>query len=251
MSSTSKHLDLSIWFAYNWHKVLLVFVTFSFLNQKGYIKPFATFTQGTQNHARNQVIDSEPGLGSGSVTQRASARPLTVQQHRMDASPMALLGVKPASAISTSEKQSLDFSESEVIAFLDRFADVARNEHHRYGIPASVILSAALLHSKAGTADAATTANNFFSLPCTTDWIGPQRQVEGQCLRKYETAWLSFRDNTLFLTSGRFADLKERFDPNDYKSWCMEIEERGYPGGKKVGQLMIALIERYQLTNWD
>lgn len=240
MNSPCKHTQPTSWFARNWHKIFLIIAALGFLNSEGEMSPLSLFAQSSQNNTSGQLLALQhPGTGD-----------LTQQHQSMGVGATALFRkthINPTKRVAP----SMALNPADVNAFLERFGDVARNEHFRYGVPASVILAAALLHSGAGTSDAATIGNNFFKLPCSSDWIGPQQQIGNLCLRKYDTAWLSFRDNTFFLTTGRFTDLKERFDPNDYRSWCMEIQERGYPGGEQVGNALIDLIEHYQLTHWD
>ncbi|MGA1582639.1 MAG: glucosaminidase domain-containing protein [Saprospiraceae bacterium] len=257
MNTLTHSFNWSVWFAYNWHRVLLVLVAFTFLNREGLLQSFSPLTQIGAHTESNRPAYADTRAMPVYVVN--SEKPPIVKHQTMNASLMSLLADK-ASETSThtvpaaapkNEAPALAFNGADVEEFLDRFGDVARNEHHRYGVPASVTLAAALLQSKAGITNAAKSVNNFFQLPCTNDWIGPEQHISGHCLRKYETAWLSFRDHTLFLTSGRFADIKERFDPQDYKSWCMEMEARGYPGGPQIAQSLIRTIEQYQLTNWD
>ncbi|MEZ4988463.1 MAG: glucosaminidase domain-containing protein [Saprospiraceae bacterium] len=109
-------------------------------------------------------------------------------------------------------KRLRQVSEPDIEAFVQRFQHVAQSEQEKFGIPASIILAHALLQSNAGTLPVASVGYNYFALPCTSDWEDQtQDGSSSECLRKYNNAWLSFRDHSLFLTTGShlFTRLKQ------------------------------------------
>lgn len=137
------------------------------------------------------------------------------------------------------------------IVFLKRFADLAIKERQKFGIPSSIILAAALRHSYAGTRALTQKSYNHFALPCTEDWRGAGIKVGGVCYRQYESAWASFRDHSLFITSHRFAGLRGLGNTN-YKAWAKGLAQNGYPsGGTSLAEDLVNIIERYQLHKLD
>ena len=140
--------------------------------------------------------------------------------------------------------------DSEVDAFLERFAHVAQAEQEKFGIPASVTLATGLLYSRGGKAALVRELNNYFHLPCGSDWQGATGRAEGECLRRYETAWTSFRDFSLTLTTGEYARLSA-FGPRDYRRWSAGMEELGFQGNDKLASELQRTIDRYQLFRYD
>ena len=140
--------------------------------------------------------------------------------------------------------------EAAVQAFINRFVHVAQTEQEKYGIPASITLANGLLHSRAGQREAAREANNYFALPCTSDWQGPSATYGGQCLRQYDNAWTSFRDHSLYLTTGALSHLREN-DKKDYRAWARGLEKAGYGNTPGLARQLEAVIDQYQLFQYD
>ena len=137
-----------------------------------------------------------------------------------------------------------------IAAFIRRFSNVAQAEQEKFGIPASVILASALLHGQAGDAPAAKTYQNYFALGCEDDWSGATGRVSGQCVRSYENAWTSFRDHSLYVTSGKFSAMTQ-FSETDYRRWAAGLEELGFNGTDDLAEQLLRTIDRYQLFRFD
>lgn len=135
-------------------------------------------------------------------------------------------------------------------AFVRRFARVAIAERKRYGIPTSFILAHGLLQSQAGYDLRVTRGNNYFGIPCTPDWRGATIEVDGTCYRAYETAWMSFRDHSLFLTQGPYK-LAKRPDSLDFAGWIESLKASGYPFPSGLPDAMQQLIEDIPLSVLD
>lgn len=131
-------------------------------------------------------------------------------------------------------------------AYLKRFLHVAKAEQNKFGIPASIILANAFLHSHAGRRKFAKGGNNHFGIPCTAEWSGAQQKLEGNCYRSYQTAWNSFRDHSLYLTGDQFANLR-RLDPLDYKAWAKALERANFSEEPSLAKSLIKVIEDYGL----
>ena len=147
----------------------------------------------------------------------------------------------------TAEMPTLD--DAAKIAYFKRFGQVAINEQKKFGIPASIILALGFRQSYSGTRAVTQRANNHFALPCSADFNGAKIQIDGACVRQYESAWLSYRDNSLFLTQGQFARLQ---GVSDYQTWAKGLQKFGYPtDNKRLAVELIEIIERYQLHRLD
>jgi flagellum-specific peptidoglycan hydrolase FlgJ len=137
-----------------------------------------------------------------------------------------------------------------IAAFIQRFGHVAVSERKKYGVPASLILANGLLISKAGTSEMSRSGHNYFGLGCTEDWIGEQGFYGGTCFRHYENAWTSFRDHSLFLTTGKLSKLSS-LGRDDYKAWARALDKEGFYEHKNTDEAILQIIKRYQLDRFD
>ena len=152
---------------------------------------------------------------------------------------------RPAAA-----RELAQIDEAAQQAFLDRFTHVAEAEHRKYGIPASIVLANGMLLSQAGKRDLAVRGNNFFALPCTADWQGASGTYQGRCYRHYENAWTSFRDHSLYLTTGARSHLRQ-LPPDDYRAWAKALEKAGFGEESKLADQLIRIIETHALHTLD
>ncbi|MFM6954195.1 MAG: glucosaminidase domain-containing protein [Sphingobacteriaceae bacterium] len=139
-------------------------------------------------------------------------------------------------------------------AYIDQFKQIAIQEMNANGIPASITLAQGLLESGNGKSDLAVQANNHFGIKCAGDWAGKtilkNDDTENECFRVYKNPEDSYKDHSEFLKRKRYAALFE-LDKNDYKSWAKGLKEAGYATNPKYPDLLIGLIERYQLNRFD
>lgn len=135
-------------------------------------------------------------------------------------------------------------------SYLKRFAHVAINERKKYGVPSSIILANALFHSFGGQRDMAHAGNNHFGIACSIDWQGGSSTYAGNCYRHYENAWTSFRDHSLFVTSGRFAKLRQ-LSATDYKAWAAALEDNNFSEFENLEENLVEIIEKYGLQELD
>jgi flagellum-specific peptidoglycan hydrolase FlgJ len=176
---------------------------------------------------------------------------LTITENKnADDAPLSIVGgLTPDGNKGVVEMPTID--EDVKKAYLKRFAAVAVTERRKYGIPSSVILANALRQSFAGKREATAQLNNHFGLPCTFDWPGKSAKISGECYRQYENAWVSFRDHSVFVTSGKFSALR-KFSDKDYKSWALGMQRLGYPSGDdNLASELVAIIEQYGLQQLD
>lgn len=138
--------------------------------------------------------------------------------------------------------------------YVSRYKDIAIKEMNTYGIPASITLAQGLLESANGNSALAREANNHFGIKCTSDWKGgsflQDDDRRDDCFRVYNSAEDSFRDHSEFLLRKRYAALFE-LDKDDYVGWAKGLKQAGYATNPRYAQLLIDLIERYELHHYD
>lgn len=132
-----------------------------------------------------------------------------------------------------------------------KFQRLAILEQNRSGIPASIIIAHGLLQSQAGMAVFTQQTNNHFKLPCTNDWIGSRDLINGECLRSYEDADVSFQDNTYYLTTGPQQQYTGQLGTNDYRAWAYAIERIDLYANKAYAKQLIDVIEHLELYKLD
>lgn len=148
-------------------------------------------------------------------------------------------------------KKEKIISETVKRAYLKRFAQVALNEQKKFGIPASITLSIAFVQSKAGTNERSKRSNNHFDLWATPDWKAASDIYDNLAFRKYDNAWWSFRDHSLYVTSGNFFALT-KLKSGDYKTWLKNMQQLGYAdNSEKFFQEIQETIEKYKLYRLD
>lgn len=129
-------------------------------------------------------------------------------------------------------------SEEIQMAYLKRFAHVAISERKKYGIPSSIILANALLHSYAGNNKSAQLDNNHFGL-----------QRNGKIVQ-FKNAWSGFRAHSQYITTGEFENLR-KLPKDDYRAWAQELQSVGYNQENDLAKNLFVLIDKFQLYELD
>ena len=138
--------------------------------------------------------------------------------------------------------------------YIAMWKQIAIQEMQTHKIPASITLAQGILESSYGNSLLAREANNHFGIKCH-DWKGPTIYKDddniNDCFRKYENATESFKDHSNFLTTrSRYADLFT-LELTDYKSWAKGLKHAGYATNPKYAELLINLIEEFNLNKYD
>lgn len=148
------------------------------------------------------------------------------------------------------------------ILYIETYRDLAIQEMHLHGIPASIKLAQALVESDAGRSVLATRANNHFGIKCKSWWTGGEYfyadddldhsgRLTASCFRIYESVPQSFGDHSVFLkTSERYALL---FSPEtkNYQEWALGLQRCGYATNPRYAKKLIQVIEHYRLYELD
>ena len=139
--------------------------------------------------------------------------------------------------------------------YIYKYKDIAIQQMKKYKIPASITLAQGCLESGDGNSALARRANNHFGIKCHDGWKGKKfRQDDderNECFRKYDNAVDSYTDHSYFLTSRpRYSSLFD-LKITDYKGWAHGLKAAGYATNPKYAQLLIDIIEEYQLYKYD
>lgn len=139
--------------------------------------------------------------------------------------------------------------------YIDKFKETAMMEMVDYKIPASITLAQGIYESGSGNSDLARKANNHFGIKCHKDWKGKAMYKDddekNECFRWYDNASESYRDHSLFLAKGqRYASLF-KLEITDYKGWAKGLKAAGYATFPKYAEMIISLVEKYDLTQYD
>lgn len=149
--------------------------------------------------------------------------------------------------------------------YIKRYKKIAIREMERTGVPASIKLAQGILESDAGKSKLARSANNHFGIKCGSQWNGGEYYKEDDdydqngrliksCFREYRNPEASFVAHSEFLRdpnkSFRYGFLF-RLDPSDYRAWAEGLRRSGYATNPNYPKLLISLIERYNLNQYD
>ncbi|MCC8410931.1 glucosaminidase domain-containing protein [Mucilaginibacter sp. UR6-1] len=138
--------------------------------------------------------------------------------------------------------------------YIERFKAIAITEMNLYGIPASITLAQGMFESGNGNGELAKVANNHFGIKCTGDWAGKGYYKDddnaNDCFRVYNNPEDSFRNHSEFLKKKRYAKLFE-LEKNDYEGWAYGLKAAGYATNPRYPQLLISVIKRYNLDQFD
>ena len=138
--------------------------------------------------------------------------------------------------------------------YIAKWKDVAIKEMNDHQVPASITLAQGLLESGSGNSNLAKLANNHFGIKCHSAWKGEtyyqDDDEKDECFRKYKSASESFKDHSLFLKKKRYENLFS-LKITDYKGWAKGLKKAGYATNPKYPKLLISLVERYDLAQYD
>lgn len=139
--------------------------------------------------------------------------------------------------------------------YIDLYKKIAIDKMKEYQIPASITLAQGILESGSGNSRLAQKANNHFGIKCHQGWTGKtfymDDDAKDECFRKYDKVEDSYRDHSLFLTQrGRYSFLFE-YNIKDYKKWAYGLKKAGYATNPKYPELLIRIIEKYDLAQYD
>jgi len=139
--------------------------------------------------------------------------------------------------------------------YIASYKDIAIQEMQRTGVPAAITLAQGIHETSAGTSDLILKSNNHFGIKCKTEWTGAavyhDDDAKGECFRKYDDPFQSYRDHSDFLKNRPYYASLFLLDPTDYKAWAYGLKKAGYATNPKYAQILIRLIEDYGLEEYS
>lgn len=139
--------------------------------------------------------------------------------------------------------------------YIEQWKITAIEQMNSHAIPASITLAQGILESGSGNSNLAKSANNHFGIKCHTTWDGKtfyqDDDAKDECFRSYDHASLSYHDHSEFLTTRqRYAELFS-LKITDYQAWAKGLKKAGYATNPKYADLLIDIIEKYDLDQYD
>lgn len=145
--------------------------------------------------------------------------------------------------------------EKAVLDYIEKYKNLAMMEMKEYKIPASITLAQGILESGRGTSDLARKGNNHFGIKCHKDWKGKRMyktdDAPNECFRVYDNVSESYRDHSKFLVGGTRYAFLFKLKITDYKGWAKGLKKAGYATFPAYANVLINLIENYDLTQYD
>jgi LysM repeat protein len=145
-------------------------------------------------------------------------------------------------------------SPETVRKYIAAYKDIAIAEELRTGVPAAITLAQGIHETGAGTSDLVVKSNNHFGIKCKTEWSGERvfhdDDARGECFRKYTDPMDSYKDHSDFLKNRPYYASLFTIDPTDYKAWAFGLKKAGYATNPKYAQILIKLIEDYNLQEY-
>ena len=228
----------------NWFKIGLIFLAlYAFLSKDlsfniNIQAPTSPATQPLEEHQGRRQVRKETLTDNATLPTQSTNRFNFLPSWGTDDSKYLILRLNQV-------------QEEQIDQFIQRFAHVAEAEQEKFGIPASIILAQSLLFSQAGQHPLVSKGNNYFGLLCTEDWQGQTQDGEkGECLRRYDNAWMSFRDFSLYCTTGQHASLRQ-LSGKSSQTWAKALEESPNNKTKRLAEQLLELVEKFQLGQYD
>lgn len=156
-------------------------------------------------------------------------------------------------------------AQPNVYDYIYAHKDIAIEEMHRTGIPASIKLAQGLLESNIGQSPLSKIGNNHFGIKCGNSWEGKEiykedddyganNQLTKSCFRVFESAHESYIAHSEFLLNPRKSyryGFLFSIPSHDYISWAKGLKKAGYATDPKYADKLISRIEDYALYQFD
>lgn len=142
--------------------------------------------------------------------------------------------------------------------YAELYAEYAKEQMVKYGIPASVTLAQGILESANGQSQLARKENNHFGIKASSAWIAQggkygvytdDKPNEKFCA--YENVGESFEHHSKILVDNKRYAKCFTLAPDDYKGWTTEIAKAGYASGADYDKKLQQIIERNGLDKYD
>ena len=142
--------------------------------------------------------------------------------------------------------------------YAEKYAEYAKEQMIKYGIPASVTLAQGILESSNGNSELAQKGNAHFGIKCTEKWLEngggyltytDDRPNEKFCT--YKTVAESFEHHSEFLKNNSRYEECFALSPDNYKGWCDGLGKAGYATSKGYSDILQNIIKKNGLDKYD
>lgn len=142
--------------------------------------------------------------------------------------------------------------KNHVERYIDRFLKTAEQEAKLFNIPVSITLAQGIIESNAGRSSLARKHNNHFGVKYRGrgKYAVYSDDTPRDKFQVYKSAWWSYRDHSKLLTSKHYRHLTKLSRLN-YKAWAKGLKKCGYATEKKYAEILISVIEKYDLWVYD
>ena len=142
--------------------------------------------------------------------------------------------------------------------YAEKYAEFAKEQMLKYGIPASVTLAQGILESANGESQLAQKENNHFGIKASKSWLNQggrygvytdDRPNEKFCA--CDSVNDTYEHHSKILANNdRYAQCF-KLAPDDYKGWTKELARAGYASGQNYDLKLQQIIERNGLDTYD
>lgn len=136
--------------------------------------------------------------------------------------------------------------------YVQRFLKTAQAEAERFNIPVSITLAQGIIESNAGRSQLSRRHNNHFGIK----WRGFGKYAvyaddsPKDRFQVYKSAWHSYRAHSKLLAGNRYGHLC-KLNRLQYRKWARGLKKCGYATEKRYAEILINVIEKYQLWKFD
>lgn len=140
--------------------------------------------------------------------------------------------------------------------YCDKYANEARRQMSKYGIPASITLAQGIIESGYGSSYLAIEANNHFGIKAySRGWTGPvvhcDDDSKDEPFCKFRSVEEGYEYHSTFLKNNTRYNSLFALDIRDYESWAHGLKRCGYATNPKYGYMLIEMIENNHLDAYD
>src|ERR1700761_1408606 len=139
-------------------------------------------------------------------------------------------------------------------SYIQQFKDAAIRIMHETGVPASIVLGAAMHESACGNSHIAKNLNNQFGMKgnSTYTYIDSHNKKVRTTYKQYDSVLESFEDFARIMTEKKqFSHLGDKYSHYDYKNWAHGIQKSGYCSSRTWASQVVDIIKKYRLYMLD
>lgn len=138
------------------------------------------------------------------------------------------------------------WAQNAATSYVERYKDLAVEQMHAHGIPASVVLAVAIHESGSGTSKIARVQRNHFGMKART-----YSKKYQSSYKAYDSVVASYADFSQMLKTRKQFRVLFQYDKYDYRAWVLGMQKGRYAASKRWASQVIAIIEKYRLYAYD